>query len=448
MPQSLNIFFIKSIQKIHRPLILISTFIFFIVYISSYVSIKNMQYLSYFNILKSNFIHLVEMGDIYQLEREIYSLREGAGLAKVQIIINDDHSIASSDPRLSFDVPDKKIYYSKYDLYFIFPKKFHLKTKNNTSIIFSIYDTISIGNILFLILLFSSPIIILFKYGSKKYSYIVKDIIDSVKNISISDISTNKKSLLKFSEIIDLDERLNFYFKENTDRINELHALKLNLEDLKFKARLADLSTTVAHDIRAPVFALQACLSHIEDGSKVKNLIARATQRIQDIADNLLSDYKKQIAVQQNEFISLNLPLFELLEEKIISNPSIKFNMDIKESIFIISSERVNFERVISNILQNSIEAVEHSHGIINISCTENKLIVSDNGKGISAENLQKIFSKGFTFGKQNGTGIGLSSTKEVITKMGGDVSIHSVLGVGTAVTIALPTVAASHKSC
>jgi two-component system NtrC family sensor kinase len=65
---------------------------------------------------------------------------------------------------------------------------------------------------------------------------------------------------------------------------------------------------------------------------------------------------------------------------------------------------------------------------------------VSDNGSGISAENLKKIFTPFFTtkpVGK--GTGLGLSVCYGIVQKMGGTMSLASQEGVGTTFTIRLP---------
>jgi two-component system NtrC family sensor kinase len=65
---------------------------------------------------------------------------------------------------------------------------------------------------------------------------------------------------------------------------------------------------------------------------------------------------------------------------------------------------------------------------------------VSDNGCGISGENLQKIFDPFFTTKKNSGgSGLGLSITYGLVQRLGGQIAVESELGKGTTFTVTLP---------
>jgi two-component system NtrC family sensor kinase len=108
-----------------------------------------------------------------------------------------------------------------------------------------------------------------------------------------------------------------------------------------------------------------------------------------------------------------------------------------------------HLQQVLVNLLNNAIDATFARHGAsggeirIESARSENRHIeikVSDNGSGISAENLKKIFTPFFTtkpVGK--GTGLGLSVCYGIVQKMGGTMSLASQEGVGTTFTIRLP---------
>ena len=116
---------------------------------------------------------------------------------------------------------------------------------------------------------------------------------------------------------------------------------------------------------------------------------------------------------------------------------------------------RSDLQQVIKNLLNNAIDAAIERHGasggairIESAPSAENRHVeikVCDNGSGISAENLQKIFTPFFTtkpVGK--GTGLGLSVCYGIIQKMNGDMAVASQENVGTTFTIRLPSMKGS----
>lgn len=99
--------------------------------------------------------------------------------------------------------------------------------------------------------------------------------------------------------------------------------------------------------------------------------------------------------------------------------------------------------QVFMNILVNAAHAME-SHGVIAIKTTRESddivVRISDTGKGIAPENLNRIFEPFFTtkeVGK--GTGLGLSISYDIVKKHGGVMTVESEVGIGTTFTIRLP---------
>lgn len=93
-------------------------------------------------------------------------------------------------------------------------------------------------------------------------------------------------------------------------------------------------------------------------------------------------------------------------------------------------------EQVLINLINNSIHALQgRNNPTIKISCTvENDktiLILSDNGKGIEEEILNQVFIPFFTT-KKNGSGIGLSLSKNILKKHGGNLLVNSEPGAYT----------------
>jgi len=101
-------------------------------------------------------------------------------------------------------------------------------------------------------------------------------------------------------------------------------------------------------------------------------------------------------------------------------------------------------DRVISNLVSNSVDAVEKDNGEITISAEFDTgadsliLKVTDNGSGIPADKITKIFDMDFSTKGSKGTGIGLAVVKKVITEHKGTIDVSSVAGKGTTFRIIL----------
>ena len=116
----------------------------------------------------------------------------------------------------------------------------------------------------------------------------------------------------------------------------------------------------------------------------------------------------------------------------------------------ILLADAAQIKQVLINILQNAVEASEPKE-IVTLKTRKlsNSLVitVSDNGIGISPENLTKIQNPFFTT-KDNGTGLGLSVSYRIINNHNGEITIDSRLGVGTDFNIHLPLTCDNIKEC
>ncbi len=134
-----------------------------------------------------------------------------------------------------------------------------------------------------------------------------------------------------------------------------------------------------------------------------------------------------------------------IIEIQNISNHKISFviNLNAVNSLIIANEEELF--RAFYNICLNAKEAIKDK-GIITISTAnnENNIIINveDNGEGISEENLNKIFSLGFsTKVKKTESGIGLSIVKNIIEKYNGKINVKSEVGKGTTFSITFPII-------
>lgn len=120
----------------------------------------------------------------------------------------------------------------------------------------------------------------------------------------------------------------------------------------------------------------------------------------------------------------------------------VKFSLSIEPTDLKCNIDKELIDQVLINLLQNAIHAleenVEEKHILIKAFMNEYNrpvIVIRDNGSGIDEEALAKIFIPFFTTKKQ-GSGIGLSLSKQIMRKHGGGISVKSISNEGTEFTL------------
>lgn len=256
---------------------------------------------------------------------------------------------------------------------------------------------------------------------------------DFLKNMSEVNSFENIGSKFKEYDYKELTE----LSKTVTEMANRVKNQENQLQEVEKERFKLDLAREVSHDIRSPVSALEMIAGDLKekmDPDKYE-LFEMCVGRVKDIADRMLNETRTTHASYSTDKIE---EYVTLLQDT--SSEKLKISCALEEAHFNLESSR--FESVISNLINNSKEAIS-AHGEINITGTKEdgiySLSISDNGSGIPADVLSKIGKKGFSYGKAEGNGIGLYSAKQAIESFGGVFNIDSSFGKGTTVTINLP---------
>lgn len=179
----------------------------------------------------------------------------------------------------------------------------------------------------------------------------------------------------------------------------------------------------MAHDIRSPLFALQTVLEAPgEFNEKKKTLLMMAARRLQEIADSILEENKS------SQEVNLNTLIAEIVNEKQVVFPNFNFHFTSLSNDISHKLCPVELKRILSNLINNSIEACECKSGFIQVSLEKSngvvKIFIRDNGKGIPLSRLPFIFGR--SFGKSSGNGLGLAHAKKYIESIGGNLEICS----------------------
>lgn len=226
--------------------------------------------------------------------------------------------------------------------------------------------------------------------------------------------------------------------------LSKLNAEKIKSNEFERRKAIFETSKIFLHDIQSPITAISSVLSIFPSNNENFSLINLALKRLKEIVEK-----QKQIEFYNKDFDVNVCPIFECIEsvfkEKKMEYHSkgveFKLNKNISDEVFS-KVDYSMFKRIISNILNNAIEALDKDFKLIEVFVDKiDKLIVikiTDNGKGISGEIINKVMSKDFTFGKKNGSGIGLYYAQTNLKSWNGNISISSKINSGTCVTVTL----------
>ena len=221
-------------------------------------------------------------------------------------------------------------------------------------------------------------------------------------------------------------------------------------------ASIGRLAAGVAHEVNNPLAIIN------EKAGLAKDLVSISEnfpqrEKFTAILDSILSSVNRCSTITRRllgfakrmetyaESIELDLLIKEVLGflEKEVSYRNISVKTRVEEKPPPITSDRGQLQQVFLNIINNAIEELDYG-GEIEISITGNEngtvgVTISDNGRGISEENLKHIFEPFFTTEKEYGTGLGLSITYGIVEKLGGKISVESAIDKGTRFTVVLP---------
>ncbi|QDK43862.1 hypothetical protein DOM22_01135 [Bdellovibrio sp. ZAP7] len=217
------------------------------------------------------------------------------------------------------------------------------------------------------------------------------------------------------------------------------------LEAERDKTR-GQVAAQVAHDIRSPLMSMNMALAQIETVQLeplaiLKSAIARVAGIVQKLSAS--SESEESTGVENPR-----LTLVEPLIASVISEQNVRRSSSEVLRIKGLSPQAKNwsvvqvneFQTVISNLINNAFEAGA-SQVEVQFATEDRRwsLSIHDNGKGMTADVLARVFERGYTHGKSGGSGLGLFHAKEVIEWNGGSLEVNSVVGQGTTVRVYLP---------
>lgn len=233
-------------------------------------------------------------------------------------------------------------------------------------------------------------------------------------------------------------------FIKKTEKIIEIH---ISYKELMKEHQLRESLFKISHEIKNPIAVCKGYLDMCKTSENYEKYIPIVKSEINKTL-NLLQDFSACNKIKiEPDIIDISLLIEEITNnlKLMFINKKIKFIIEpIQEEIFI-NGDYNRLNQVLLNIIKNSIEAKdENKISYIKIYTKINKktiqIYIEDNGIGISKENMKKISEPFFTT-KQNGTGLGVLLSKEIINAHNGRIEYKSKEKEGTIVTITLPII-------
>jgi signal transduction histidine kinase len=232
-----------------------------------------------------------------------------------------------------------------------------------------------------------------------------------------------------------------------------LHQHRDALRRAEHFATLGRLAAALTHEIRNPLGSLFLHIDLLEEefrtpSAESASLIPETFGEIRAALtrlDTLVQDYLSLVRVGtiepsiQDVGVAVQAWAAEL--HPLAGQHGVQLQLEGHTTVGELAFHASTLRRAVLNVVHNAIEAMPHG-GTLTLECartvTAVHLRVRDSGVGIPAAQLARIFEPLYTT-KPGGTGLGLYIVREIVGAHGGGVTVESVEGVGTTVTLTLP---------
>ncbi len=275
------------------------------------------------------------------------------------------------------------------------------------------------------------------------------------EEIGISEVVT---ILQESQEILALNKALKAkseQFQKASEDLREAHDRLKTFSELK-----DEFLYTVTHELRTPITSIRAMAEVLEMDHEISeeqktqfiNTIISECERLTRLISNVLDLEKYESGNMELQFTDESFK--ELVSEAIeplyqsVNQKNIKLHLDIRPGLPLIAMDKDRIVQVIVNLCSNAIKFVAADRGEIWVSAYKLegrfKCNISDNGPGITDENLSRIFDKFYQAKNQirkkpQGSGLGLAICKNIIEMHGGQIWVESEMGKGSKFSFTLP---------
>jgi nitrogen fixation/metabolism regulation signal transduction histidine kinase len=210
-----------------------------------------------------------------------------------------------------------------------------------------------------------------------------------------------------------------------------------------------EMAKQVAHEIKNPLTPMMLTVQSFQKNSGLKSEDEKL--KLNDFCEILIEqiDTMSNVATSFSDFATLpktqleKTDIVEATKKVVEIFEQNNITLDTSNENIFVKLDKEQWIRVMTNLIKNSIQSIPHDReSNIQVKIIEStkkvKIIVSDNGLGVSKKNREKIFEPKFTT-KSDGMGLGLGIVRSIINSHRGKISYKSKNNKGTDFTISLP---------
>lgn len=230
------------------------------------------------------------------------------------------------------------------------------------------------------------------------------------------------------NELLEIIERL----KNGGMRLND--SMNMKYSDM------VDYYTMWVHQIKTPIASMHLILQKedSEDSRRLRTELFRVEQYVQMVLcflrlDSDFTDY----VIKEYRVDDIIRPAVRRLAPQFIMK---KLSLEYEQTDEVALTDEKWLGFVVEQVLSNAVKYT--SAGSISIKCDGDRLVISDTGIGIAAEDLPRIFDKGYTGfngrADRKASGIGLYLCRRICDNLGHSIKVESAAGQGTTITIGL----------
>ncbi len=234
--------------------------------------------------------------------------------------------------------------------------------------------------------------------------------------------------------------------------VTELRELQRQVQETAKLAAVGELSAGFAHEVRNPLGAIKACSQFLEDRlprdeplKRLTRILVREVDRLDQLVARLLGFARPRESDMQytdvHELLDRMISLVGLKARESGVEIVRRYRADIPRLL----ADPEKLQQAFLNIMLNAIDAMPHGGMLVVASELDGpehgervRIDFRDTGIGIPRDHIDKVFTPFFTT-RERGTGLGLAIVRRVVSEHGGEVTVDSEPGVGTAFSVILP---------
>ncbi len=284
---------------------------------------------------------------------------------------------------------------------------------------------------------------------ARRYTNPIQRLVDDFKKVSAGDLSVT----IPVDNNDEIGE-LATGFNNMVEKLRERETLEKRLYEAEHLSRVGQLASGIAHEIRNPLNYISLAIDHIktemlpecgnkmeliELADKIKEEVRRANYMVLNFMNYGRPLKLRRNSVRYEDILTNALPV---ISDK-LSEYQCRVEQTIDPALPALWVDQELLRNCILNFITNAAQSMPNG-GVIKLTAAPDEsgrqaiLTFADNGVGIAAEDLAKVFQPYFTT-KDVGIGLGLAITERIIKEHGGTISVASTPNIGTVFTVTLP---------